>query len=243
MSQDLVYIGKDLEAMSFAKNYHEWILSVFSKYLGGRIVEVGAGSGSFSELLLERSPESLDLVEPSADMFQLLEQRLQQVQRPTNINFHNATFVRVADELRNSRRPDSILYVNVLEHIEDDTGELQRVYQTLEPRGRLFIFVPAFEWLLGGFDKKIGHFRRYTRSELQKKTETAGFKVIESRYFDFIGVFPWWVKYRLLKSDSLQPGAVKLYDQVAVPICRVLEGLVRPPMGKNLLLIAEKNGS
>ena len=243
MSQDLVYIGKDLEAMCFAKNYHKWILSIFSKYLGGRIVEVGAGSGSFSELLLDRTPETLDLIEPSSDMFQLLKQRLQPVKAPTNINFYNATFGRVADELQASSRPDSILYVNVLEHIEDDAGELSRVYQTLGPRGRVFIFVPAFEWLLGGFDKKVGHFRRYTKPELLKKTETAGFRVLETRYVDFFGILPWWVKYRLLKSDALETGAVKLYDRMVVPVCKTLESIIRPPLGKNLLLIAEKSAS
>ena len=71
MNDKIVYIGKDLESMSFAKNYHRWILEIFLPFLGKRIVEVGAGSGSFSELLLSHNPKSFSLVEPSK-MFQLL---------------------------------------------------------------------------------------------------------------------------------------------------------------------------
>jgi SAM-dependent methyltransferase len=239
MPEKLGYVGKDLEAMSFAVNYHRWILSMFEPYLGSRIVEVGAGTGSFSELLLEHRLESLSLVEPS-DMYQQLRQRMDEVNPSVRVQTHNDIFARVAPHIGSSERPDSIIYVNVLEHIEDDVAELRVINETLERGGRLFIFVPALSWLHGSFDRQINHFRRYSKRELETKCVGAGFKVITSRYFDLLGVLPWWVKYRLLQSEKMEPGAVRFYDQRIVPLARTFESRLKPPLGKNVLLIAEK---
>lgn len=237
MSKKHGYAGKDLEAMSFAVNYHRWILSIFEPYLGARVVEVGAGTGSFSELLLKQRLESLSLVEPSAAMYQQLCRRMEEL--GTNVRTYNDIFQNVAGEIKAAARPDSIIYVNVLEHIADDVNELNVIRETLDEGGRLFVFVPALRWLHGSMDRQLDHFRRYTRVELEKKCVEAGFKVISSRYFDLFGVLPWWVKYRLLQSKKMEPGAVRFYDRRVVPIAQTLESRITPPLGKNILLIAE----
>lgn len=232
------YVGKDLEAMSFAVNYHKWILQEFRPFLGKRIVEVGAGSGSFSELILDEHPESLTVVEPSG-MFEPLKENLSRTVTATSITYHNSLFETVRDRIAEGS-PDSILYVNVLEHIEDDSRELEMVYETLVAGGRCFIFVPALRWLYGPFDEKIGHFRRYAKAEIEKKCRAAGFEIARSKYFDLAGIVPWFVKYKLLRSDSLEPGAVALYDKLAVPVVSVVEKAIPVPIGKNILVVAEK---
>lgn len=234
----MVYVGRDLEAMSFAENYHRWILESLKPQLGTRLVEVGAGSGSFSDLLLDHPADSLALIEPSEAMHRLLAERIRS-RNDTRVETYRATFGDVAERL-SSDLPDSIIYVNVLEHIADDVGELALVHRTLAPGGKIFIFVPALQSLYGAFDEQVGHHRRYTRSELVDKCERAGFRIIDSRYFDLLGVLPWWVKYRLLKSSELEPRAVAAYDRYVVPAARRLEARLRPPLGKNVLLIAEK---
>jgi SAM-dependent methyltransferase len=238
MSKQVVYVGKDLEAMSFAVNYHKWILDEFRPFLGKRLVEVGAGTGSFSELLLAEKPDSMSIVEPS-EMFGFLEQNVGQIETGAQIDLHRAIFAEVRTKIA-ERMPDSILYVNVLEHIEDDRGELEMIRETLVPGGRCFIFVPALMSLYGEFDRKIGHFRRYSRAEIEEKCIAAGFRILVSKYFDFAGILPWWIKYKLLKSDSLESGAVTLYDKIAVPFVRVFERFVTVPSGKNLILVVEK---
>ena len=240
MSEKHGYVGKDLEAMSFAVNYHRWILSIFEPYLGTRVVEVGAGTGSFSELLLERRVESLSLVEPSTAMYQQLCRRIDELNPSVTVKTYNDVFENVAAQIRSCGRPDSIIYVNVLEHIADDVNELNVINNTLDACGRVFVFVPALRWLNGSMDRQLGHFRRYTRTELEKKCVASGFRVIASTYFDVLGVLPWWVKYRLLKSNEMEPGAVRFYDQKVVPIAKTLESSITPPIGKNVLLIAEK---
>lgn len=233
------YVGKDLEAMDFAVNYHRWILDLLKPFLGKHLVEVGAGTGSFSELLLETNPETLALIEPS-EMFAVLKEN-QKIKNPTTeIIFFQNIFTDIAEKMKAIQQPDTIIYINVLEHIEDDLLELETVRQTLTQKGRVCIFVPALPALYSEFDKNIGHFRRYRKNDLLKKCEKTGFKIVLSRNFDFLGILPWLIKYRLLKSTKMESGAVKLYDDVAVPVIRRLERFLPPPTGKNLLIVAEK---
>ena len=225
--------------MSFAVNYHKWIVSEFRPLLGKRLVEVGAGTGSLSELLLQELPERLDIIEPS-EMFEYLEPNLSQIETAAQVNFHQAIFADARDRIAERGQPDSIIYVNVMEHIEDDRNELAMIYDTLETGGRCFIFVPALDFLYGAFDRRIGHFRRYTRKDLTEKCEAAGFRVVKSKYMDLPGILPWWVKYKILKSDSLESKSVELYDKIAVPIISKIESLFAPRIGKNVLIVAEK---
>ncbi len=239
MTEKIAYVGKDLEAMSFAVNYHKWILDEFRPFLGKRVVEVGAGTGSFSELILQESIDSLSLVEPS-EMFESLTTNVSQIKNKVRVDFYKSIFSGVAAEILDKQKPDSIIYVNVLEHIENDRSELEYIHRTLSKGGRCFIFVPALMSLYGEFDRKIGHFRRYTKRDVEEKCKSAGFKILKSKYFDLAGIVPWFVKYKMLKSDSLDSGAVTLYDKVAIPFVKGMEKFVNVPLGKNVLMVAEK---
>jgi SAM-dependent methyltransferase len=179
-------------------------------------------------LLLETKPESLTLLEPS-NMYAALE-------KARIAEAHHCTLA----QAKFSIRPDSIVYVNVLEHIEDDQGELRTAHSALAPGGRVLIFVPANPWLMGSIDRQLGHFRRYTMNELTSKCRAAGFGIRSSSYFDVAGILPWWIKYCVFKSERMEPAAVRFYDRWVVPVARFLEGLVLPPIGKNIVLIAEK---
>ncbi|HEX6279089.1 MAG TPA: class I SAM-dependent methyltransferase [Pyrinomonadaceae bacterium] len=239
MKKHVTYPGKDLEAMTFAARYHRWILSEFRPYIGKRIVEVGAGTGSFSKMLLETQPEALFLVEPSA-MYEQLVRNVPSDDKDISVRHIHALFETAASEIRSEGRPDTITYVNVLEHIEDDVRELELIYETLPDGGRCLIFVPAVRALLSDFDRRLGHFRRYGKAELEKKVREAGFRILKSKNFDAAGVLPWFIKYRLLGSMALEPLAVRLYDDLVVPIASRFEPRLPVPIGKNILLVGEK---
>jgi SAM-dependent methyltransferase len=232
------YGGRDLEAMAGAENYHRWILDVFAPFLGERVVEVGAGSGSFSALLAERGLLTLALVEPSPRMYASLSSR--RWPEAVDVRLYNDFFPSVADRVVRAGRPDSILYVNVLEHVADDLGELRLAREALVPGGRILLFVPALMALYSRFDAALGHYRRYTRGSLEAACAAAGLTVVESRYLDLLGVLPWWLKYRVLRSLGMSPGSVRLYDRLGVPLTRRLESAVRPAIGKNVLVVAER---
>ncbi|MBI3417521.1 MAG: methyltransferase domain-containing protein [Verrucomicrobia bacterium] len=228
------YYAHDLEAMSAAGNYHRWILEEFAPFLGNRVVEVGAGSGAFSELLLGQSIQSLAAFEPSDNLFPTLAANLGGDRRARA--FHAILEDRV-EEIRG--QCDCVLYVNVLEHVEDAPRELELVQTALVAGGHVCIFVPALTWLYSELDRKLGHFRRYHRAPLRQVVEHAGFEIIKLKYFDLPGILPWYLAFTLLRG-SFSRGKVSLYDRLIVPLARSVERRWPPPVGKNLLCVARK---
>lgn len=241
MKKQFKYEGRDLEAMSFAYKYHKWILDEFQPYLGKTIVEVGAGSGSFTEMLTEIKPRPKKVigVEPSDEMYPLLKKTLSKTDKKVATQTYKAFFSDVASKIQKDK-PSSIVYINVFEHIKHDTVELDTVFETLPKGGRICIFVPANPSLMSKFDRKIGHYRRYTKSDLTNKVKNAGFTIVKAKRFDGLGVLPWLINFRLGGAEDMRPGLAKLYDSAVVPVERRLEKIASPVMGKNLLLIAKK---
>ncbi len=231
----LVYFGRDLEAMSFAKKYHSWIIDEFRPYFGARVGEIGAGTGNFSRLLLEAGIPQLTSFEPADNMYSILAERLRAFPQVRTVNGY---FGEECAAYRDAF--DSLAYVNVLEHIERDGDELVHIRNSLRPGGHALIFVPALHWLYSDLDEKLGHFRRYGKPELLRLVSRAGLKVLKIRYFDLIGVIPWYLAYTLL-NRPMTAGSVSLYDNLVVPVTRALERIAAPPFGKNLLLVAVRD--
>jgi SAM-dependent methyltransferase len=226
------YPGKELEAMSSAVNYHRWIIDEFAPYLGADVAEVGAGIGSMSRLILAQPIRRLHAFEPSANMFPRLAESLRGEARAVAVNdFFGPQHA--------GKGFDSILYINVLEHVDNDGAELGYAWRALKPGGRLLIFVPALQWLYSDFDRQVGHLRRYRRGALVEQAQAAGFAVEKARYFDAAGVMPWYIHFVLLRRP-MGGGSVSLYDKVAVPATRFIESILPPPIGKNILMIARK---
>jgi SAM-dependent methyltransferase len=226
------YTGTELDVLAAAANYHRWIIAKLRPFLGDTTVEVGAGIGSVSTLLLEAPIARLVAFEPSANLIPILEETLKHESRAEVINdFFSPTYV--------PSGVDSVLYLNVLEHVADDRAELAKAWRVLRPRGHLLIFAPALAWLYSDFDKHVGHYRRYTKRGLCGLVADTGFDVIKLQYFDIAGIVPWYMVFVLLKGRPTRRG-VMLYDRFVVPAVRLLEGVVAPPLGKNVLLVARK---
>jgi SAM-dependent methyltransferase len=226
------YPGKELESMSFAFNYHKWIVEKLVPYLGQNVVEVGAGVGDLTDILLQTELEHLYAFEPAANLFPLLNQKMKGQVRVSAVN----------EYFRPELVPsviDSVLYINVLEHIENDSKELSTAYRALRSGGYLLVFVPALQWLFSEADSNIGHFRRYYKKDLVRLVENAGFSVEKAHYFDLAGILPWYVHFVLLK-NSFSKSSVALYDKLVVPTMRVFENMIKPPIGKNILIVARK---
>ena len=229
------YFGRDLEAMSFAINYHKWILEEFKPYFGNKVAEVGAGSGNFSELLIENL-EQLTVFEPSDNMYPLLNQRF--TEHPQVQSVHS-TFIEAPSEHKTNL--DTVIYVNVLEHIKDDAAELSHIFDVLQQGGHALIFVPALRFLYSNLDKDLGHFRRYHKKDLINLAHSSGFSVVKMHYFDFTGIVPWYIWFVLCKKTMISTH-VSYYDRIVVPIIQKIEQALRPPIGKNLLMVLKKRG-
>lgn len=231
------YEGQDIEALNSSRKYYTWIISYMKKYLGKKVLEVGAGAGTFSQILIENDIKELMSLEPSGEMYPHLKKLSKKVdiKMRTSNSYLEDIKARVKKEKFNSA-----VYINVFEHIEDDEAELAYLYEALPKGAYLCIFVPANPFLMSKFDKSIGHYRRYTKKELEQKVKDAGFTIKESRKFDFIGVLPWYVNFTLLGTTKMQPSAAKTYDKLVVPVARRIESVAEPLFGKNVLLIAKK---
>ncbi len=138
---------------------------------------------------------------------------------------------------------NGIFAIDVLEHIDDDRAALRELYNALEPKGKLLIYVPARMELYSPFDKAIGHFRRYHLPDLRQKALEAGFEIETIKYHDFLGYFASYYN-KIMTTDEnagLNPKAVAIYDKFLVPTTDLIERIIRrPPIGKNVLLVAVK---
>jgi len=228
------YAGRDLEAMAHARNYNRWIAAAFRPYLRGDVLEVGAGCGNVSPYLIAAGAERLTAVEPSEQMFPLLTGKLHDLPNATPRRGVSAD---VLEETPGAF--DAVTYVNVLEHIRDDEAELRRCRRLLRPGGHALILVPALPCLYSEFDRSIGHYRRYTRKELRTKAAKSGLGIVRAYYFDAVGAPLWFLYFRCLRGQ-MRAGGVSLFDTVVVPVMRPLERMIRPPIGKNVILVAKR---
>jgi hypothetical protein len=138
-------------------------------------------------------------------------------------------------------RYDSIILVNVLEHLDDDVGVLRTLHGLLTPGGSICIFVPAFEGLYSEFDRRVGHRRRYRRTQLIAALDRAGYSIVDARYVNTVGAVAWWLFARRLNQIPTQNWSVRLYDRVVVPTLRRIESRGRPRFGQSLLCVGRRS--
>jgi SAM-dependent methyltransferase len=228
------YASDELDAMSDAVNYYNWIVERFQPYLGSRILEVGAGIGTFSDYLLRTAPgASFTLLEPAANNVPRLTDRLG---ARTNVRVLKAV---LGEEIADASA-DSVVAVNVLEHVPDDADFLAHAHRVLAPGGHLLLFVPAGPGIFGSLDEAFEHYRRYTRVGLGGLVREAGFELLELRYSNLPGVLAWWLSGRILRRRTVTPGSVRLYDRVMIPWLRALERVWTPPRGQSLFMAARR---
>lgn len=226
----------DVEQLGTAKHFFDWVLDEFHPFLRGRVLEVGAGTGTITRKLVDRYPDiTVTALEPAENMIGELEAYAALHPR---ICAHRQT---LAGYAVSETRFDAVMYLNVLEHIAHDAAELRLAAAALRPGGALLMFGPAHEWLYSDLDYKAGHYRRYTLEQLRAIVAAAGLEVVSLRYFDIVGVLPYWFLYRVLRHNDIPGSTMWAYDRLAVPVSRLLQGLVRrPPVGKNVILVARK---
>ena len=234
---DFSYSGTELDAVAEATNYYDWIVDSFASRIGERCIEAGAGIGTVSDLLLKRaSPGKLTLIEPAANNVPTLRQRF--ANDPRVDVYHG-----YLEDLAASATSDSIIAVNVLEHVERDDEFLRSAYQMLVPGGSLLLLVPALPAIFGSLDRAFDHFRRYTRSGLRSSLVAAGFEIETLQYRNMIGVAAWFVSGRVMRRTTLGRGQVRFYDRWIIPLVRRLESVIPAPIGQSVLAIARKPGA
>lgn len=236
MNDEGQYDGRDLEVLAGLPRYYNWIFQTFYPYINGAGIEFGPGIGTNSALMLSRL-SNLALVEPSPRLAQKLRLRFADDTRVQVYETDVENFISSGPHCQY----DTIILVNVLEHIQDDFAVVQAFYRMLRPRGHLLLFVPAMPSLFSRIDEYYGHKRRYTALQLTQLARNAGFEVPLVHYFDLLGVLPWYLLNTLGGNIHFNPFLTGLYDAVGVPLTRWIEAVVRPPFGKNICMAARKS--
>lgn len=228
--EDFIYTGVDnLEAMIEAKNYNAFLVSLIKKQLKGkqsRILDFGAGTGTYAEMLEKQEGITPDCLEPDASLKEGLKSR----------GFKVFTDI----EKVPSNTYDLIYALNVFEHIEDDFNEITKLKRVLKKGGRIVVYVPAYQVLFSDMDKQVGHYRRYRLNRLSNLAEKAKLKKREVVYYEPIGFLAALVYKGFRGKGVLSPKSIRTYDRYAFPISKTLQPLFRKFFGKNAILVAEK---
>ena len=226
-------LEETLERMSRMRHLNRRMARALDPHLGRRVLEVGSGHGNLTEHLLARA----DVVATDLDDVALA--RLSaSMGGSDHLEIHRWDLREPLPKLRSDAPIDTIVCLNVLEHIEEQQLALENARRILEPRsGKLCLLVPAHPSLFSPLDVKLGHRRRYTKRSLTSALEEAGFRVDSVSWFNMLGMPGWWLNGKVLRRDRLPPFQLTVYNalsRVALPA----ERLVGPPVGLSLIAIA-----
>lgn len=223
------YKGQDvLDVLTKAKNYNNFLIKQIIKACpnGLDVLDFGAGIGTFAKPLRQKGFR-VTCLELDPQQARLLERQ-------------NFKICSSPDDLPNNRL--SFIYsLNVLEHIKEDQKTLRQLQAKLTTGGKMLIYVPALSILYAGLDKKVGHYRRYSKKDLSQKLKTAGFNIDSLAYADSLGALAALI-YKWFGSNTgqLSKWQIFFYDRLLFPISRALDILAHPFFGKNLLVVVTK---
>ena len=230
------YAANDLETMQAARRYGAHLFNLFRPHIGSRVLEVGSGIGTMSRPLAEMA-ELVVGIEPNANCAV----RVQEVMR------HHPRFSLRTCHLEEcdpaelaACRFDTVVCVNVLEHIEDDTAAVRLFRDVVVPGGRVLIFVPAVQAAYGPLDAELGHHRRYSSGALAAVFREAGLELLSLRYTNPIGLLGWMFNAHVTRSTAHSLTQVRLFETLVAPWALPLERILAPPIGLSLVGVGRR---
>jgi len=235
MTEGRPYEGKELELFAQARNWKTYWSNKIRPHLGKTVLEVGAGLGTNTPYLLGPQQERWLCLEPDGALT---------AQIPATLANHPQcgivkTRTGFLNHLPTDETFDTILYIDVLEHIEDDHGELRLALAHLAPKGKIVVLSPAYPSLYTDFDRVLGHYRRYTRKSMRDCTP-AGSSLIEMYALDSFGLMATVANKLLLHQSMPTSKQILFWDRVLVPISLWTDPVIAYSLGKSLIGVWQK---
>jgi SAM-dependent methyltransferase len=228
-----------------AGNYHRYLLEHTEGFMGQKIMEIGCGYGQYTEFLLKRGKFVL-ATDIDNDLLACLQKNLGS-QHPHSLK---TQFIDLNQNLSIieclSWQPDTLLCLNVLEHIEHDKEVIKYLYTNSRANTVAIFLCPAHQALFGFMDQQAGHFRRYNRQTFQKLFTSAGWSIAKCFYINPIGAIGWFVRNKLIppSSRSLDDPKINsdiaIFDKYLLPISRTLDPFFKYTLGQSVVVIAKK---
>jgi len=223
------YPGKELEIFDKATIWRKYVHILVKKYLKENLLEVGAGIGSFTKNY-KNNIKKITITELDKKNILKLKKR-----------FKNSKIKINSQYTKNLKGQfNTILYMNVLEHIKKDINEIDTALKKLKINGYLVILVPAHNELFTKFDKEIGHYRRY-KINFFKKLKLKKCKIEKLQYIDCFGYFLYFLNKFFFK-EEIYPSNLKIFiwDKLFTPLTFFLDRIVNFKFGKNVLCVIKK---
>jgi SAM-dependent methyltransferase len=230
---DCPRVGDELNLFAVATTWKSYVHFHLRPYLSGDILEVGAGIGAATAAFYDGTQRRWVCLEPDRDLADRIKSNL----APELINCE--VIVGTLSDLDPEEQFDSILYIDVLEHIEADAAELARAASRLKANGTLAILAPAFPWLYSPFDAAVGHYRRYTKASL-RSVVPADLRETKLIYLDSAGLLASLGNKLLLRSPIPSRAQIQFWDRAMVPISRYADRALNHMIGKSILGVWQK---
>lgn len=218
-----------LDNLAQADHFNRWIFAQIAPHLGDKVLEIGCGIGNFTVHLANHCCH-LTVIDLDGDYVAQTRARLHQAD-------HVTFYVGDATQQQWRDRFDTIILLDVLEHIEQDQAFLNQLAGLLKSGGRLILKVPAGQRLYNRLDRSVGHYRRYNKTNLSRTLADGNFTPLDLHYFNIMGIPGWWINGSLLKRTIPGGGQVGLFNHF-VPLFQRLEQQLPPPVGLSLMAIA-----
>ncbi|MCD0447702.1 methyltransferase [Actinocorallia sp. API 0066] len=218
-----------------ARNYRKYEYDMVAPHVGRSLLEIGSGLGHFSEQFAGR----LDYLAVSDNDPYCVEQLAKRYADDSGVEVLSLA---LPAKVGIRQKVDTVVMMNVLEHIAEDVQALRDLAAVVEPGGRIVIWVPGYMQLYGDFDRKVGHVTRYTPKTLGKTIAEAGLEAEVLKPINFLGGIAWWAAVRRGGVGYPDPRLVKIYDRTVIPTTRFLERLFRPPFGQTVFAVARVPG-
>ena len=233
MSETFIYPGEELVLFQHAAHWKKYFSNTIKPYIKGNVLEVGAGIGATTLLLNDGSAPQWLMLEPDEKMNALLKTKLETKELPANCLLQTGTI----DQLHAGF--DTIIYIDVLEHIEADALEVNQSARMLHAGGHIIVLCPAFQFLYNPFDKAIGHHRRYNKKMI-RGLKPGGLELISNRYYDTAGYFAALMNKLFLRQKYPTHKQVMFWDRWLVPVSKISDNIFFHSFGKCIIAIWKK---
>jgi 2-polyprenyl-3-methyl-5-hydroxy-6-metoxy-1,4-benzoquinol methylase len=220
----------ELELFELAVNWKRYWQRHVRRYLGRRVLENGAGIATNTPQLVSDACEDWLCLDPDVRQVDIMRRAM----LPQNCRVACGTIMDLVAAA--NEKFDTILYIDVLEHIEDDCAEVAAARNLLLPGGHLVVLAPAHQFLYSPFDAEVGHYRRYDRRSLAA-CAAHGLVPVEMRYLDSVGLVASAANRFLLKAGTATSAQIKLWDRAMVPLSRCIDPLVHGLIGKSIFAV------
>ncbi|MCO6460728.1 MAG: class I SAM-dependent methyltransferase [Saprospiraceae bacterium] len=231
------YIGNELELFKYARNWKLYYCKAIDPFIKGDVCEVGAGLGGTTTALINSKTKTWLAIEPDGQLASQISSEMIGNPHKDKVKVFQGTLA----DLDQGKLFDTIMYIDVIEHIEKDREEFDLALKRLRPGGHLIILVPAFNFLYNEFDKNIGHFRRYNKPMLNALAKGRQVRKVKLVYYDCLGLFASVVNKLFLKKPVPSARDIRLWDEKLIPVSKLIDPLIFRSFGKSLIGVWQKN--